>query len=325
MEDNQGLQFQMQILHHKKNDIRPISYLDNMLDILKSTGYEWLVVIYGGEPFLYPDFINICLKLTQFFKVEILTNLSLSNEIREFSDKVDPSRIIIRTSTHIEERLIKNNIEEYVDNILLLRKKGFSVYPGYVLHPELWSRFEDDSRYFISRGIKLYPTAYKGWYGMKMYPNAYSAKERAFISENNPGLRFYPVSLKGIECDAGRRYILIDEGGTVYRCANDFTVIGNMDDSVNFYNTSIPCKVHMCSCQGLDLIGNKAELVKKKYRTAYSYWRFLLYGTKADYRIQWFHDITKFIRIFCYAVRDSRFNFIRKIRQAGCGDINIRK
>lgn len=52
--------------------------IDAIISTLSRTGQKWCMGITGGEPFLYPDFINIC---NQFVKNDITlyidTNLSI--------------------------------------------------------------------------------------------------------------------------------------------------------------------------------------------------------------------------------------------------------
>ncbi|MFC2092225.1 radical SAM protein, partial [Elusimicrobiota bacterium] len=212
--------------------VKPHAYLQNMIEILRQTEKKWVFEISGGEPFLYPDFTDLCVTLSKEFQLEILTNLSLSDKVRDFSGKIDPSKVRIRATVHIEELERRDGIEAYVKNRALLVEKGFSVISTYVMYPALVKRFKKDFDRFLSHGIRLFPTVYKGWYKMRMYPRAYTSKERNLIIKYNPKQYFYPFCFKDKICSAGVKYVRVDESGIVARCVNDKTVLGNMAESV---------------------------------------------------------------------------------------------
>ena len=66
------------------------------------TGKKWWLVISGGEPFVYPKFVEIVKRLSQKHMVTIGTNLGLS--IDKFISEVDPKNIwSFYVSMHLAE------------------------------------------------------------------------------------------------------------------------------------------------------------------------------------------------------------------------------
>ncbi|MCX5713214.1 MAG: radical SAM protein, partial [Candidatus Omnitrophica bacterium] len=135
----------------------------NLCNALGEHGKRWLVHISGGEPFLYPGFIEICRELTKEFRIKINSNLSLNTQVRELSRTINPDKVeLINASLHIEERERLENVEDFIENVLLLKGRGFKVTVKFVLYPTLIERFQRDCQYFDSKGIKLFPKPFKG-------------------------------------------------------------------------------------------------------------------------------------------------------------------
>ncbi len=232
--------------------------VEQMCRALGEHGDEWTVCISGGEPFLHPDFIDACKGLTRGFQVKINSNLSLRDKIEEFSGAIDPRRVsLIEASLHIEEREKLGKVEEFADNVLLLRSRGFKVKVRSVLHPTLIERFVSDARYFAGKGIKVCPVPFKGSYSGKMYPNAYPAGIKKLIRDNNPSSAFYPFCFKGINCSSGSRFIYINPSGIVSRCLDDATVLGDIRRGFRLSDGASPCRSYCCSCFGYDLIESR--------------------------------------------------------------------
>src|SRR5664279_2735400 len=62
------------------------------LEFFNSTGRVWLLHLTGGEPFLYPDFVQLCKALVSRHFICINSNLS-SSRVPVFAAEVDPSRV----------------------------------------------------------------------------------------------------------------------------------------------------------------------------------------------------------------------------------------
>ena len=242
--------------------------VQRLCNALGEHGKRWIVNISGGEPFLYPGFVEICRELTKEFRIKVNSNLSLNAQVREFSSAINPDKVeLINASLHIEERERLNNVEDFIENVLLLKNRGFKLEVKFVLHPTLIERFQRDCQYFDSRGIKLFPKPFKGEYLGSLYPKAYPEKVKNFFSNSVPGSAFYPFCFKGINCMAGKSFIRIHPNGIITRCTNDSSVLGDIDNGFKLRDTSTPCRSYRCSCFGYNLIERKPF---GKYKTNYN-------------------------------------------------------
>ena len=69
-----------------------------------STGKTWLLHINGGEPSIYPGFINLCSSLSRNHYLSINSNLS-GNCVEAFAETIDPKRVhFINAALHYVER-----------------------------------------------------------------------------------------------------------------------------------------------------------------------------------------------------------------------------
>ena len=114
----------------------------------------------GGEVLVLPKFIEICCELVDNgIRIRFETNLSVTKKVIEFTNVINPNKVEgIAVSLHIEEREKRGSVEEFIQNIFLLRDKGFDIsMVNYVLHPSLLHRFEEDYAFFKTKGINLTP------------------------------------------------------------------------------------------------------------------------------------------------------------------------
>jgi MoaA/NifB/PqqE/SkfB family radical SAM enzyme len=236
---------------------RPVD-VQRLCKVLGEYSKNWTVHLSGGEPFLYPGFIQICRELTKEFRIKVNTNLSLNAQVREFSSAINPDKVeLIHATLHIEERERLGNLEDFIENVLLLKNRGFKIVVKFVLHPTLIERFQRDCQYFDSRGIRLFPKPFQGVYCGKLYPKAYPDRVKDFFSNNASGSAFYPFCFKGINCSAGKSFMHIDSDGLITRCLDDSIILGDIYDGFKLRDTATPCKSYRCSCFGYDLIEKK--------------------------------------------------------------------
>ncbi|MBC8501376.1 MAG: radical SAM protein [DPANN group archaeon] len=236
--------------------VKPKIFTHNLIESLKKTDKDWIIGMTGGEPFLYPDFVEVCKELIKHYRIAIDTNLSLDSKVREFAEAIDPKMVeYIYVSTHIRERERRKDVNGFIDRVLLLKKKGFRVTVNYVLHPDLIERFEKDHEFFKSRGIALSVRPIQGKFNGKIYPSSYTDSEKKLILKYSPKVKSYPANFKGIPCNAGRNFIRINDAGEVMRCASDKkTLLGNIFYGIKLFNQAMPCTVDKCHCFGADLI-----------------------------------------------------------------------
>ena len=70
----------------------------------------------GGDPFLIPNIVEACEKITRSHFVCIVSNL-ITEKIQEFSENIDPKRVLyINASLHIKELERLNLLDKYIYN-----------------------------------------------------------------------------------------------------------------------------------------------------------------------------------------------------------------
>lgn len=219
-----------------------------------STGDRWWIVISGGEPFVYPKFIEIVERLSKNHLITIGTNLSLP--VDEFIRRVSPENIwSFYVSMHLGERERQGfSAEELLEKAKRLRDAGFRVEINYVMYPPLVPRFKEIYEKFQTAGFPLEARSFRGVYGGKVYPRDYTKEERDvfydFIpSEVDRAASFESLSFLGVPCSAGKRMIRINPGGSITRCPHDHEKLGNMfTGEMKLHEQVKLCVVPYCKC-----------------------------------------------------------------------------
>jgi MoaA/NifB/PqqE/SkfB family radical SAM enzyme len=241
----------------------------------------------GGEPFLYPNFIEICTLLTKNENtIGILTNLS-SDLIYEFAEKINPKDVIhIRASLHLTELNKFKSKNLFIERYKFLKKKGFNIDVSAVMWPPIFKKFKKIYREFESNGINIIPLSFFGDYNSKSYPRDYTKKEVNIIKKywdktnkiffngkynNEVEIIDSKLYLKGSLCLTGLDYAIISPNGDIKRCFSDNLIIGNIytDKKINLFKVIKPCESEYCTCpwEGYTYsIGKKEEISKKVYK-----------------------------------------------------------
>jgi organic radical activating enzyme len=179
---------------------------EKVINGFNKTGFAWLIHMSGGEPFFFPNFLQVCYELTKKHFISINTNLS-HKDVFEFSKIINPEKVdFIHASLHIQERIKCGQVQDFIDKYRVLRKRGFNIFVSYLMYPESLDRFRKDYDYFKSKGIILRPKVFWGeYYGIfkifdsiffrefnhfkpirnllkKTYPNAYTKKQKQLIN-----------------------------------------------------------------------------------------------------------------------------------------------
>lgn len=246
---------------HTNEKIRnPIS-AETLLEFLNRNHDKWLVGMTGGEPFLYPEFVSLCKKITQKHYIGIDTNLSLSKQINEFAKTISPQSVNdIYASLHIEEREKRNAIPAFIENYHILADAGFTIKVNYVLHPSMEQRYPDDVAFFSKHGVPITPRPFKGIHNGLTYPQNYSAEIKNVFTEHPAAGIKMVFNFRGVDCLSGHSFIRMEPDGTIFRCPGDRTVLGNIHDQVTLNSSATPCAVDRCPCQGVNYVDlNPAE------------------------------------------------------------------
>ncbi|MFW5735421.1 MAG: radical SAM protein, partial [Oceanidesulfovibrio sp.] len=229
-------------------DNLPVAMLKDFLD---GTGREWVVGMTGGEPFLYPDFVGLCAILAETHKISVDTNLSLTKEVGRFARTIDPSRVHdLYVALHVEERERRGGMDAFVRNVNELTDRGFNVVVNYVLHPDIIGRFAEDRDRLAEKGVVITPRPFKGVHQDREYPAAYSAEAKTLFSSHPGAGKKTVFDFCGVLCNGGRSFIRMEPDGTVFRCAGEKTIMGNLLTGIELYDEPMPCRARRCPCLG---------------------------------------------------------------------------
>ncbi len=208
-----------------------------------ATGDVWLLHMTGGEPSIYPDFVELCEGLTARHFISINSNLTHSS-LAKFSRQINPSRVsFINAGLHLEERELRSGEGSFLANASLLRSSHFPILVSLVATPAALERFQDAVALLKPIGLFPIPKLFRGMLGGKSYPEAYTGLEkkrfgifarqaRDFYRQIIAGMDESPSidllnddrfleglpSYTGLQCDAGDRFVQILPNGDVFRC-----------------------------------------------------------------------------------------------------------
>ncbi len=207
-------------------------------------------LITGGEPFLYPGFIDVIENLSEIhYPINISSNSS--GDMREFAARIDPAKVSVAFSF----QPLSNKLEDVIEKQAFLASKGFimgtvnlCVYPPYLKQLENYVSAAHKS------GVLLKIIPFCGEYQGSRYPESYSAEEKAILGidekwENN-------VKRKGKLCTAGQRSALIFPDGKVARCGRvgERLLLGNIfSENFRLFDSPMECDVDLCPCIEGDL------------------------------------------------------------------------
>jgi MoaA/NifB/PqqE/SkfB family radical SAM enzyme len=215
---------------------------------------ECEILMSGGEPFAFPDFSELCVRLAKRHKISINTNLSLTDEVDKFSRLVTPDRVLeIIAAIHIEEReRLGHSLEQFAKNYHLLRIAGFKISALYVMFPPLITRSIHDFERLSKLGINnIQAKVFKGAFRGVRYPDGYTQADREVIFQlsgsypNNEDYMQGQMNFKGRECAAGRLSVKVNINGSIQRCATVKIPMGNLfNNEIELYSMDRPCTAH---------------------------------------------------------------------------------
>lgn len=235
------------------------------------TGKTWLVHLTGGEPGIYPRFVELCRSLTRRHLISLNSNLTHSSFF-QFARSIDPQRVsFINAGLHLKEREERGDITRFIDHATLLQDSGFRLLISIVATPEALLRFEEAAERLRPANLFPIPKLFRGTFNGKLYPEAYSDNERkAFRNYASQARDFYEninkrwsgqpsidilnddryleglPNYNGRMCSAGSRFVQIYPNGDVFRCGGlDFQ--GNLlAGTVAFRLGAEPCTTQHC-------------------------------------------------------------------------------
>ena len=232
----------------------------------------------GGEPTIYPNFLELLSILLNKHTVDITTNLSF--QIKRFTQLVKPGGIAISASFHPEYV----RFTEFLDKVVYLHSHGYPTTISYVAYPPNLEKMMEYKRMAEDRQIIFKVIPFYGKFQNREFPRDYNEEERCFlkkaVEESTSPLqeeinkRFYDkhitkeadishiskeMSSKGARlCRMGQMYAIIKSQGDVYRCCATPKAekIGNIfDENFRLLDEPKQCYIKDCPCYKAMIVG----------------------------------------------------------------------
>jgi MoaA/NifB/PqqE/SkfB family radical SAM enzyme len=211
--------------------------------------------ITAGEPFAYPDFVEVVTAVTKLHDVQITTNGSLPKAVADFASRIDPARAELDCTIHP----LVGDFRVFTDNVNLLRAKGFVANVCYLAYPGQTAQMLDFKRRFAENNIRMNLAVFWGQYQGREYPHAYTDEEKSWIrsvSGRDIGpetVGLDPIPVNGKLCGAGQCYAVVQADGRVYRCGQlcrEGQSLGSIfDPAFELHQAPAPCSADYCRCK----------------------------------------------------------------------------
>lgn len=208
-------------------------------------------LITGGEPFIYPNFIDLIDELSQIhYPINISTNAS--GNIESFVKRINSGRV----SLSVSFQPYFDNLDLFLEKVKFLKESGFNGCINLVAYPPFIKDLEYYTKKFNSIGQDLKIIPFWGNYEDRGYPFAYTSYEKEIIGIDDTW--FNKVRKKGSICPAGYNSALIFPDGKVARCGQigEKMLIGSFfDPEFKLLDEQLPCDADFCPCDESKLFG----------------------------------------------------------------------
>lgn len=248
-------------LTHKDMRSEPVEPVEisATMDSLRRISNNFFVKLGGGEPFIVPNIIELCVALTQEYSIALVSNL-VAPKVRDFVEKIAPDKVEhVIASAHQKELTRLNLHHKFIDNLNLLHNKGFNVEVHVVVFP---SRKKEIEEYVIQlqkeTTVPIRYVPFRGKHKGSNYPEAYTQEEilKYSFTEGFADVKKYID--RGELCEAGHRVARIDFDGTIYSCYGHNEKLGNLYSGFSFKDQLTKCDRQGCAC----IFFNKTKLIK---------------------------------------------------------------
>ncbi|MCX5778281.1 MAG: radical SAM protein [Elusimicrobia bacterium] len=210
---------------------------------------ECHIAITGGEPSIYPYFIDLIEELSKMHTIKVTSQLS--GDYYTFARRINPERVNLDMNFHPLEA----KIEPFIRKVLALKNKGFRGGVCYLAYPPQMDKIDFYRQEFEKHGIGFALAAFWGEWQGKNYPAAYTAEEKKMMAPylgdvDRMNYHLEGRKTKGKLCRSGQLYASIKADGTVTRCGPlSHKPIGNLfDDNFKLFDTPMPCEAEICPC-----------------------------------------------------------------------------
>jgi MoaA/NifB/PqqE/SkfB family radical SAM enzyme len=219
----------------------------------------------GGEPFVYPDFMNMIEKISEFHTLEFSTNFFWDPD--DFIRRIRPERARIGVSFHPQFV----DFDTFFLKASKIKKAGFEIWGNYVAYPLHMQGMEGFKERFGELKMSMFILPFKGRYCGKEYPESYTDEQReqlrrlgtetaakitldfALNKRNTGGI--------GKLCRMGQMYAKIKPGGEILNCCADGSLkLGNIfDGSFSLLETPFYCEKDNCPCWRCMVVGEEGR------------------------------------------------------------------
>jgi MoaA/NifB/PqqE/SkfB family radical SAM enzyme len=210
---------------------------------------EIKIEITGGEPFIYPDFIELIKRISSIHLVKVTTNLS--GDIERFAKEVNPGRVDMDLNFHI----LFIDLDTVIKKASILKNAGFKAGICYLAYPPQMHKIKYLSKIFQDEGINFALAAFWGEYNGKKYPAAYTEEEKEMMQPflgdiSRIAYHLNAQSPQGKLCNAGYRYAIVQADGNIVRCGPlSHKSIGSiLDENFRLLENPLPCEAEACPC-----------------------------------------------------------------------------
>jgi len=215
-----------------------------------------VIIITGGEPFLYPNFIELIKRLSGISRhINISTNASRDLDI--FIKNISPENVSLSLSFQPEFE----HIDSFLDKLSFVRNSGFDGCVNFVAYPPYIKDIPAYIEKFNSLGHQLKIIPFWGTYENREYPHSYTEEEKRRLNIDEQWYK--NVRKKGTLCWAGKRTVLIFPDGKVARCGQigERMLIGNFfDEDFKLYDRPLPCDAEYCPCDEGKVLPDEEEV-----------------------------------------------------------------
>ena len=209
------------------------------------------IVVNGGEPLAYPDFVKIILAISEFhYPINITTNVSV--HLDELIEKADPRRISLSLSFHPEYH---KDVDKFIAIMDKVRGKGFEGCNNIVAYPPYMDKLPLWLEKFSKAGHAMKINPFIGQYEGKNYPDAFTPEQKKLMGMQEGWVE--EKKRRSKLCAAGWKSALILPDGGVTRCGQ----IGDQGIFANFFDPNFrlldkpaPCDAERCPCDEWKII-----------------------------------------------------------------------
>lgn len=233
----------------KLNHYIPLKELIQIWERVYENYGECHIMITGGEPSLYPNFIELIDSLSKIHTIKVTSQLS--GDMYTFARVLNPERIVLDMNYHPME----SKLSPFIRKVLFLKKNGFSGGVCYLAYPPQMDKIDFYREQFEKNGIGFALAAFWGEHNGKRYPSAYSEKEKELMAPYLGDIDRIKYHLEGKKtqgklCRSGYCYASIKADGKVTRCGPlSHKPIGNFfDENFKLFDKPMPCEAEVCPC-----------------------------------------------------------------------------